>query len=179
MSRRRLVCLGLSSACIAGFWACSARLSGDSGGSGAGAAGAGGVHIIIPTTNCPDAALDAAEGASAGAAGESGGPCVPVRERSYPTEVAPVLATCGAGETCHSAFGSPNGLLAQAIDIHASECCSHPVLVTPGHPEASYILNKVRGEGVCAGGRMPPPAPLSAEQIQILSDWICEGAPLE
>jgi hypothetical protein len=178
VSHRPFAYFALSSACIAGFWACAAHLSGDSAASGAGAAGGGGAHLIIPPSNCPDAAADAAE--EAGAAGESGDPpCVPVRERSYATEVAPLLATCGAGEICHTSFGSPDGLLARAIGIHATECCSHPVLVTPGHPEASYLLNKVRGEGLCAGVRMPPPGPLSAEQIQTLSDWICEGAPLQ
>ncbi|HEY2409035.1 MAG TPA: hypothetical protein VGI10_23685 [Polyangiaceae bacterium] len=152
------------------LWAaCAAKHSPSLGAGGQ----AGGLRFEFDAGACRDAGPD-----ETGAAGDDGGPCVPLMQRAYTTDVAPVLAECG-GETCHGAFGSPSGLAAQAIGVRAEECCTHPPIISPGHPESSYMINKLLGQGICAGVRMPPPGPLSAEQIQIVSDWICEGAPTQ
>jgi hypothetical protein len=51
------------------------------------------------------------------------------------------------------------------------------VLVTPGDPARSYLMNKVTGVGMCRGTqRMPIGVPLVPSKIQTIADWICAGA---
>ena len=55
--------------------------------------------------------------------------------------------------------------------------CGDRMLVEPGEPGASYLLDKVRGVDLCAGTKMPKVGPgLSAAQITAISQWICNGA---
>jgi hypothetical protein len=50
--------------------------------------------------------------------------------------------------------------------------------VVPGSPSTSYIIDKLMGTNLCMGSQMPFGAsPLSPATIQIISDWISEGAP--
>jgi len=58
--------------------------------------------------------------------------------------------------------------------------------VVPGNPGKSYLLNKVRGTGLCSGSRMPRgcgngtgPKCLSDEDIVVLESWIAASAALE
>lgn len=49
--------------------------------------------------------------------------------------------------------------------------------VRPGDPENSYLLKKIRGDADIVGARMPlGRSPLSQEQINLVRDWIMEGA---
>jgi hypothetical protein len=57
-----------------------------------------------------------------------------------------------------------------------SEQCAQRLLVSPGNPGESYLLDKIVGQNLCSGTQMPKSAPLSASQIQAVSDWICTGA---
>ena len=49
-------------------------------------------------------------------------------------------------------------------------------LVDPGNPNKSYLLIKVRGDDEIVSQQMPPGAPLSAEQVEIIRAWIASGA---
>jgi hypothetical protein len=54
--------------------------------------------------------------------------------------------------------------------------------VAPGDLENSYLIHKIRGTHVEAGGpidsdRMPPLAPLEDEEIATIEGWIMAGAP--
>ncbi|GAC1619688.1 MAG: hypothetical protein NVS9B10_00650 [Nevskia sp.] len=55
--------------------------------------------------------------------------------------------------------------------------------VTPGQPGQSYLLHKLHGTQLAAGGsgnRMPmndPPTPLAASQLDLFQRWIESGAP--
>ena len=49
-------------------------------------------------------------------------------------------------------------------------------LVDPGNPNDSYLLIKVRGDDEIVSQQMPPGAPLSAEQVEIIRAWIASGA---
>jgi hypothetical protein len=53
-------------------------------------------------------------------------------------------------------------------------------IVVPGNPCRSLIVEKVR-EYPSFGGRMPLNGPpfLTDEEIQLISDWIAEGARVE
>jgi hypothetical protein len=49
--------------------------------------------------------------------------------------------------------------------------------VTPGNPEASYLLHKLEGRAGIAGGRMPLNGPYLTEgQIRVVRRWIELGA---
>jgi len=126
--------------------------------------------------NLPDAgsACDAAAPASSAPAPVS--TCVPMRQRSFASDVLPIFGSC-SGEICHGF--TPSNLKA-LIGAPAAECCTETALIAPGFPEQSYLLAKVRGTMLCAGARMPlDKQPLGDADIQAISDWICEGAPTE
>lgn len=89
--------------------------------------------------------------------------------------------------TCHSAAGrTPLGGLNldhavaydQLVNVASRE---RPDLmrVSPGNPDASYIVHKLEGRAGIVGRRMPFNGPpfLTSGQIQILRRWIAIGAP--
>jgi hypothetical protein len=50
--------------------------------------------------------------------------------------------------------------------------------VAPGAPANSYLLNKLTGQGICAGTQMPARGvSLPQSQIDLIRAWICQGAP--
>jgi hypothetical protein len=59
-----------------------------------------------------------------------------------------------------------------------SEQCSGKKLVVPGDPSASYVINKLTGQGMCSGTAMPKAdTRLPQAEIDEISAWICAGAP--
>ncbi|WP_437982115.1 c-type cytochrome domain-containing protein [Sorangium sp. So ce117] len=98
-----------------------------------------------------------------------------------------LTATCAG---CHGNAGpAAAGLDLRANAAHgelvngASAECTGRMLVVPGKPSESYIINKVRGTGLCGDDtRMPPPdkgAALPEASIKKINDWICAGAPAQ
>jgi len=72
----------------------------------------------------------------------------------------PVCAKAG----CHAAGSSPSG---SPLDR-----------VSPGHPEVSYIILKLRGDPGITGERMPLGGPyLPSAEIDGIAAWIRAGAP--
>jgi hypothetical protein len=99
--------------------------------------------------------------------------CIPGVHRDFTTEIIPLFSSC-SGEICHS-FAA--GGIADQIGAPATECCNQIAVIDPGHPENSYLLNKLAERGLCDGVQMPiGRAPFSASDLQVLSDWICQGA---
>ncbi|WP_437277248.1 PE-PGRS family protein [Sorangium sp. So ce375] len=102
-------------------------------------------------------------------------------------QVRTILNTSCAGATCHGSQNAPAaGLDLRANMAHgelvdgASSTCNGRVLVVPGKPSESYLINELRGKDLCATGKRMPPAPapaLSEANIKTISDWICAGAP--
>jgi mono/diheme cytochrome c family protein len=92
----------------------------------------------------------------------------------------PVCAKAG----CHAAGSSPSGLVLAAgqsygnlVGRSAAENSSLAG-VSPGNPDASYIILKLRGDPNISGERMPLGGPyLSADQIAGIAAWIQAGAP--
>jgi hypothetical protein len=89
---------------------------------------------------------------------------------------------------CHQGSGDqvPGGLVLASgqswtnlVNVKSTE--SALFRVSPGHPEQSYIVNKLMGTQIQAGGigaQMPySQSPLTAAQINVVSQWIGEGAP--
>ena len=89
--------------------------------------------------------------------------------------------------SCH-VFGAPNGLAmpneatarANLID-QPSAACTNRDRVEPGDSTLSAIMLKLGANHVaagCGGSRMPlGGAPLSAQELQLIADWIDAGAP--
>jgi mono/diheme cytochrome c family protein len=92
----------------------------------------------------------------------------------------PVCAKAG----CHAAGSAPSGLVLEAgqsygnlVGRPASENTSL-ARVSPGNPDVSYIILKLRGDPNITGERMPLGGPyLSADQIAGIAAWIRAGAP--
>ncbi len=140
----------------------------------------------IPASNtyavrvtCTDAEQQVAETTSAPFAVTG-----PPQAVSFTTQILPLLTTC-TGNSCHDASGPQQGLdlspavaYAALVDVASRECSTNR-LVDPGDPETSYFLTKLRGNGPCmTGTRMPRGAPaFTPAQLQLVRDWITNGAP--
>jgi hypothetical protein len=99
---------------------------------------------------------------------------------SFARDIAPVLEQrCS---TCHLTGEEPGGIAlyaqaAYAALVDAPSVQSKLPRIKPGHPDESYLLHKLEGTHT-EGVRMPMgSAPLSAEFIQLLREWIAAGAP--
>ncbi len=50
--------------------------------------------------------------------------------------------------------------------------------IEPGNPDNSYLVKKIIGDPDIVGARMPlGRAPLSPEQINLIREWVTDGAP--
>ena len=91
----------------------------------------------------------------------------------------PVCAKAG----CHAAGASPSGLVLDAGQSYGN-LVGHPAAespldrVSPGNPDGSYIILKLRGDPSITGARMPLGGPyLTPAQIEGIAAWIRAGAP--
>lgn len=121
---------------------------------------------------------------------ESGGECVggacdcPGGVVSYTADIEPLMVAGCTSMGCHGFPMPQDGLdlregagYASMINV-PSDQCGERMLVAPGQPSESYLLSKMTGTDLCMGGQMPKgDPPWSAEQIELLSSWICQGAP--
>lgn len=104
---------------------------------------------------------------------------------SFSKDIVPVLKTRCA--ICHLTGQEQGNIALPPAKAYASlvkvKSTEAPVLirVAPGKPEDSYLIAKLEGTQIKAGGkgaRMPFAAPpLSAAQIKLFRDWIAAGAP--
>lgn len=105
---------------------------------------------------------------------------------SFKDDVQPIFNTQCV--FCHVTGAENGGLNLGRRDSHAallsgSTQAGAMPRVTPGDPTRSYLVHKLRGTQLEAGGsgaRMPmydPPKPFPAEHLEIIERWIREGAP--
>ena len=93
----------------------------------------------------------------------------------FMNDVLPLVKSCG-NERCHGEIGLGN-FFALWVNKPAIGCTDGRERVDPKHPERSYILNKLSGHNICGGARMPKlGTPLSQSDMQVIADWICNGA---
>lgn len=87
-------------------------------------------------------------------------------------------------DRCHTPSGpTPIGLKIGGLDLSSFETLSHggvqsgDKIIVAGDPCASILVQKV-GDAPPFGARMPLDGPpfLVATEIQVISDWIAEGA---
>jgi hypothetical protein len=129
-------------------------------------------HCGDCTTMCPtgepcDAGTCACEGASA---------------LSYAANIEPVLAAQCTAAGCHRGPVPQAGLnlttgngYAGLVGVASSQCANR-MIVAPGQPGASYLVNKLMGTNLCFGTKMPKTGSIGADNIAAINDWICTGA---
>ena len=109
----------------------------------------------------------------------------PAQNVDYATQIQPIFNANCTGVACHDATQPAEGLnltaaasRAELIGVTSSQCSANK-LVDPGAPEKSYLVTKLQGSGACfIGTRMPKATQaLSVAQIQLVRDWIFNGAP--
>jgi hypothetical protein len=71
----------------------------------------------------------------------------------------------------------PGKAYAELVGVATSECGGARTLVTPGDAGQSYVMQKLLGSNLCTGSQMPKAGQsLPANQLALISDWICQGA---
>jgi hypothetical protein len=109
---------------------------------------------------------------------------LPPQQVSFSSQVQPIFTASCTSNACHDntmpAEGlplTPGNAYAKLVNI-ASTQCPNVKLVAPGAPDQSYLVWKLQGTGPCFfGSRMPKSSALPTAQIQLIRDWIANGAP--
>lgn len=87
---------------------------------------------------------------------------------SFASDVAPLVGC--TGEICHPRW-TYDSLVLRA----SNTCCDHRLLVDPGRPSQSHLVQALLGTSPCVP-RMPLDGRLSDAQIATVVAWICQGA---
>ncbi len=106
-------------------------------------------------------------------------------ELSHAADIQPIWdASCVAG--CHEPGGTVESVLdlsgdayAAIVDVNSGQAIGRK-LVAPGDSMESYLIAKLEGNQIAAGGTgaaMPLGTALDAATIQTIKDWIDAGAP--
>lgn len=108
------------------------------------------------------------------------------READFSTIQAQIFSQSCALSGCHAGDSAPLGLdlteeeaYDNLVNVSSREV-PNLLRVEPGNAEDSYLIIKVRGGNRMAEGtsRMPlGRSPLSEEDIQLIEEWIDDGAP--
>ena len=94
-----------------------------------------------------------------------------------------VAASCGKS-ACHAGAQAAEDLdlstqsvsYTELVGVAASQCSAR-LLVAPGNPTGSYLVNKLTGTDMCSGSRMPKGGSgLSAAALDTIRSWIGSGA---
>ncbi len=150
------------------------------------------ISCAAGTTLCGSACTDTSrDPASCGGCGKAcgggqacqGGVCIDCGPAvSFVNQVQPIFnASCTSN--CHGGNHPSGGLslasgAAYAELVNVTSTCGGKKQVAPGAADASYLINKLTGVGMCAGSVMPKMGgELSAAQIALIRGWICQGAP--
>jgi len=91
-------------------------------------------------------------------------------------------ASCANAGGCHSGNQAPlltSGNSYNSIVGKPCTECPPRLYVQACGPRAdqSYVVAKLTATSICSGTRMPKAQPLTAAQIQLLRDWVAQGAP--
>jgi len=103
---------------------------------------------------------------------------------SFAQDVAPLLAAGCSDMGCHGGAMPKEGLdlrqaasYADLVGVTSSQCNDGRLLVDPGAPESSYLLQKMLGVELCSGTLMPKAnSPWPEADLATISAWICAGA---
>ena len=71
---------------------------------------------------------------------------------------------------------SANNMPGSTIAVRSHQLAD-TFLINPGHPDTSYLVEKIATDSPSRGGRMPQDMPpLSAEEIETIRNWVLGGA---
>jgi hypothetical protein len=143
-------------------------------------------------TSCADVETDANNCGACGTKCGAGEACVngacqcaASGSVSFKSDVAPILSGACTAAGCHSG-NKPKENLAldvtksypELVNVATSECGGSRKLVVPGSPASSYLMQKLLGVSMCTGTQMPKAGQsLPQKQLDLVSGWICSGAP--
>lgn len=107
---------------------------------------------------------------------------MPIQGRSCTPDLASIqknifVRSC-ASAGCHSATEPAAFLNLMSANLEselvgvASSVCDSKLRVVPGDPEQSFLYEKMSSDKPACGTRMPPSAPLSAEDLACIQQWI-------
>ncbi|MFO0756406.1 MAG: hypothetical protein U0359_07940 [Byssovorax sp.] len=140
------------------------------------------------TTGAGGGATTTGSGGSGGGSGGSGtggsGACVPQKAATFSGDVYPILQqSCSGVEGCHQLLVKTPANAYGWLVGQPADCPDGRSIVDPGHPEKSYLIDKLKDQDLCMDSSpmpkkaiMGPFVPLPDAQIQAFSDWICAGA---
>jgi hypothetical protein len=133
------------------------------------------------------AALAGCAGSGGGKSAQGGGSgCVPPADPSisYANNIQPIYDISCAVAGCHLGAAPAFGLnLAAGVSYDATvevKSLERPklLLVEPGNPDDSYLVQKIEGAQGIAGGMMPANMPpLSLDEMTAIRQWVVECAP--
>jgi hypothetical protein len=103
---------------------------------------------------------------------------------SFSADVQPIFTSSCTGNACHGGT-MPSASLdltsgksyGELVGVATEQCNGSRILVIPGDPANSYLLDKILGVDMCFGSKMPKMDSLPASEIAAISSWICAGAP--
>lgn len=85
---------------------------------------------------------------------------------------------------CHAGAAPKEGLnltatkaYSELVNVKASQCSDGRLLVPSTGTGKSYLLQKLTGQDLCSGTKMPKAdSALSAADLALIQAWICNGA---
>jgi hypothetical protein len=142
------------------------------------------VELASDAAHCGDCATACASGEICTPQGCDRLDCNDLPQVSYETDVAPLLAQHCTNAGCHAGNRPKEGLdltesasFAHLVETEAAQCNDGRLLVEPGQPDRSYLLQKMLGVDMCSGSQMPKAGvTLPASDFEAITAWICQGA---
>jgi hypothetical protein len=103
---------------------------------------------------------------------------------SFKGDIEPILNASCTGAACHGGARPKEGLRLEAgsayaamVGVATNQCSGNRVLVDPGSPSTSYVMQKLLNIDICTGTQMPKAGQLLAPgELDLISAWICDGA---
>jgi hypothetical protein len=103
---------------------------------------------------------------------------------SFAAQVQPIFNASCNDMGCHAGMRPAEALsletgkaFAELVNVTSGQCSGRP-LVKPGAPAGSYLMDKLLGANLCMGSQMPKAGQsLPSTQIDLIRNWICQGAP--
>jgi hypothetical protein len=87
------------------------------------------------------------------------------------------LAGCHTGTFPQAGMNLSTGASYAAIVGVPSSERSELLRIAPGDPDASYMVQKLRGTPGIAGSQMPLTGSVTDAQVKLVVDWVRRGAP--
>ncbi len=125
------------------------------------------IHLPDAQTSCRNSSGDnAASVAGSDPLCSASAPTV-----SFMADVLPAVSAC-TGEICHAPWRYDS-----LVGQHSLACCDHRLLVAPGSPSTSHLVQALRGSNACVSQMPLDEGSLSSAEIATVVAWICQGAP--